>query len=722
MARFIAQSGFSGTIGGTAIIYGTADIQTITVADHPGTITFDASFNRGGNVIALPKAASEYQVLRNGSSVLIIDSDTTVSVPVGTTSNIIQFADGDRLLRYDGAFKLGEQVIDTTPKSITTAGSQKISLADDTSTTMSRLIVSNETIAISGKVSVIGSAGAETVRVLGGKNTISLDASFNRGGDRVILDASPETYSIRMNGSSANITQSGAFITIPIGTKGLDIEFGSETRKLFYAKSAAYLGTQVVSSNDAPIYSYLDNLDFNYVENAFRGTLPFANTASTCFGVIDVNGDGYKDIVFAFWTGQTSDNWGKNVGDIPTPDKLAVFINHAGNYFVDETAAFIDGTDKLGGASRKIEAADVNNDGKLDLLFAVNREDGRSGDPWSNSTAYLSAFVSQGERYKVYNFGVKDWYHSVGFGVLDGKVFVSGAGFTGASSGQGGFTFSSFQFLETQKLDFDLSPNTFTFFSPNGGAETNYLIQTQAHPNLLGIEGWVYTGSQWVSAGKINNPFPFVKNVKMYTYNGDFAGDVPVYKMGETYILGGGGFAITESSLIDVNKDGRRVVIMKMETPIINNFDEYSTSAIYQNKDITSASKFIFATIENEKIKILDIKIFDEKTIGLNFNYLEIIDINKDGYDDIIVGSYSDTGYPTIYTNNRDGSFSLQNLSFDTPFRYHYHSAASSIVADFNNDGVVDVVTFPGNGNDISKGTSMADYRYYVGSNSLTMG
>jgi hypothetical protein len=505
-----------------------------------------------------------------------------------------------------------------------------------------------------------------------------------------------------------------------MGSKGLSVQFSNESRTLVYSDGNAYLGNQTINSQLKIISSYSSNMKFTYLENAFKGTLPFDRTATTCFSVIDVNSDGYKDIVFAFWTGQTSENWGKNVGDTPTPDKISIFINHGGLFFADETPKYIAGATSLGGASRKVEATDINHDGKTDLVFAVNREDGRSGEPWTYNASNLSALVSDGQRYKIYNFGAKDWYHSSGFGTINGADFFAGAGFTGSSNEQGGFTFADGSFKETIDFPFSLSPNTFMFFNPDGGSETNSLIQTQAYPNLLGIEGWAYKDGKWASAGKIDNIFEFVKNVKFFTYNGDDAGNVPVFKMGNSYILGGGGFSITESSKIDILNNGKYSVVMKMETPIISGFDPNLTNTVRQNDDIINENRLVFATINNGKIEKLDIQIkgFLSNT---NFNYMNVFDVNKDGFDDIITCPYSKTGIPVIYLNDKVGGFYISDIIFDPTFRYH-NQVANAIFEDFNNDGILDIITMPGNGNDISKGLSMEDFRYYVGSNSISMG
>jgi hypothetical protein len=723
MARLISQDGFSGSVGGNVIIYGTPQTQVVSIIDVAGTITFDASFNRGGNIIVFSKPASQYDVIRNGSSVIISDTDTQVVMPVGTAANVLQFADGDRALRFDGSFKIGDQAVGSTQGRISASGSAKVTLPQDTSTVASRLLVSSESVSIGGKVSVFGSTASENIQIADAPGNLTFDASFNRGGDVFNLAGRPESYSAKISGSSLVLSDATKSLTIPVGTKATAIEFGNDVRNLIYGNSRVQLGHQAITNADSKLSNYEDNITFRYIPNSFNGVLPYIQTSANLYASVDINSDGYKDIVFAFWTMQSPETFGKNVGDTPTPDKVAIFINRKGEGFVDETSTYLLGNPALGGTARKVELTDINGDGKTDLIFAVNREDGRSGDPWQFNTAFLSAMVSEGDKYKIYNFGDKDWYHSVGYGVFGGRTFAAGAGFTGTSSDQGGFYFKNGNFSEDVAFPFSLSPNTFTFFSSNGSQDTDLLIQTQLFPNLLGVEGWAYSNGSWVSAGKIDNPFEFVKNVTFITYSGDRAEGVPVYKIGDDYMVGGGGFAISESSIIDLNKDGLKSVIMKMELPIVKGFDPLKTILVDQTdgETVVPGMKLIAFTVENGIIKSINLKIDGEIIERNNANILNVQDYNRDGYDDIILSNFSFDGIPLVYLNNRDGSFYIHSADVDNEFAYH-NSGAAGLFDDFNNDGILDLITLPTAANDSGKGFSMVDYRYYVASASTSFG
>ena len=163
MGRLITGAGYTGTIGGNITVYGTPERQTITVADVAGTVTFDPSFNKGGDTIVLGKSAASYTIAQSGSTVVLSDGDSRIIIPVGTTANAIQFSDGDRALIFDGGVKIGSQTVTTTAATITATGTTKSTLAADAATQAARLVLSEESASVGGNVMVYGTAGVESV-------------------------------------------------------------------------------------------------------------------------------------------------------------------------------------------------------------------------------------------------------------------------------------------------------------------------------------------------------------------------------------------------------------------------------------------------------------------------------------------------------------------------------------------------------------------------------
>ncbi|WP_303812850.1 Ig-like domain-containing protein, partial [Sandarakinorhabdus limnophila] len=80
--RLIAPDGWSGSIGGNGTIFGSAGVQDIRLLS--GSIAFDASFNRGGDVVRLAGSANASSASVVGSSAAISTaSGVRASVPVG---------------------------------------------------------------------------------------------------------------------------------------------------------------------------------------------------------------------------------------------------------------------------------------------------------------------------------------------------------------------------------------------------------------------------------------------------------------------------------------------------------------------------------------------------------------------------------------------------------------------------------------------------------------
>ena len=135
---------------------------------------------------------------------------------------------------------------------------------------------------------------------------------------------------------------------------------------------------------------------------------------------LDLNADGFNDIIMHFQSGQNPETFATvQVG--PSPNRLVVFLSDGNGGFVDGDQLVFSSQNpiSLEGSSRKVVAGDLNDDGYPDVLYAVNREDGRSGQPAETNAAFASVLLSQANgKYTHINVGVENWYHSAG--IVDG--------------------------------------------------------------------------------------------------------------------------------------------------------------------------------------------------------------------------------------------------------------------------------------------------------------
>lgn len=256
MAQLITGSGgYAATVGGTVRIAGSNDVDVIYLADLPGRITFDGSFNRGGDFIILPKAAKNYTAVRTGSSITLSDADTMIVIPVGTKGASLQFADGELVLRFNGQIVLGSQVISTTAATITASLAQKTSLPTPSSAAGTLIMSSDEPVLIGGNMRVLGTNGSDTVTVADFAGSIAFDGSFNRGGDKVVLPLNVEATNAKLLGSSAVFSNDALKVTLPVGKAGALVQFNDDTRLLSYDAVAkrATLGSEALVASDAAL-------------------------------------------------------------------------------------------------------------------------------------------------------------------------------------------------------------------------------------------------------------------------------------------------------------------------------------------------------------------------------------------------------------------------------------------------------------------------------------
>lgn len=244
--KLIAADFFRGTVGGSGEVIGSPSWQQVFVLDMPGSIAFDASFNRGNDCVVLPGDASDWTVRQQGSFAVFSDGDTFVSIPVGTSGMALGFDDGLRTLVYstvEQSMKIGEQAFAGVAEQViapvdgtkappsTMGGSAKLFMAEAGTAT------------VGGRIEVFGTIGSEDITLVTG--LIVLDASFNRGNDRVMLDDEIGAFEARLSGSTVRFHAGDLDVTIPVGTAGTQIGFrGGVEHTLVYdaAQEAVLLG------------------------------------------------------------------------------------------------------------------------------------------------------------------------------------------------------------------------------------------------------------------------------------------------------------------------------------------------------------------------------------------------------------------------------------------------------------------------------------------------
>jgi len=220
--RLIAPDSFAGAIGGVGQVIGSAGRHDITVIGRPGRITFDPSFNGGGDMIRLPGDAGEWLARLTGSSAsLRLPADALrVVVPVGMAGASLAFADGVRILRYDEgeqAVKLGEQTLIAEPATVAALPDSPTPAAQARQGPVAQVfILSGSTISLDGAFSVTGRwDGPDSIEIGGG--TVALDPAFGNGGNELRIHGTANQFTATFAGSELRLVGPKIDLTMPVG-------------------------------------------------------------------------------------------------------------------------------------------------------------------------------------------------------------------------------------------------------------------------------------------------------------------------------------------------------------------------------------------------------------------------------------------------------------------------------------------------------------------------
>lgn len=245
-----APTGFAGAIGGTGRVLGSAGLQDIGITFGQGAITFDATFNRGGDIIRIEGNAADYSVARSGSGVILTGPNASCQIPFGNSGLSLIFDDGVRTLVYDGVnVKIGNQTVSEAAPITAPVEGPDLPVGVDPNATGRIYIAQGAEVTVGGKYSIFGTNSAEKVIYQSGD--VALDATFNRGGDVLSLPNTAENYQASFSGSTVFLKSNDGTVSIPIGANGLVIDFPRHDDRILYldVSSGQYLiGGEIINS------------------------------------------------------------------------------------------------------------------------------------------------------------------------------------------------------------------------------------------------------------------------------------------------------------------------------------------------------------------------------------------------------------------------------------------------------------------------------------------
>lgn len=425
---------------------------------------------------------------------------------------------------------------------------------------------------------------------------------------------------------------------------------------------------------------------------------------------IKLNNDNIQDFIAHYWCDISQELWGTDQ-DQSTPDLIIAYLSDESGWYDGSFEIFGEEYPKLGGASRNYALGDINNDGKVDIAFAMNQEDGRSHSDWTTARTKPAAIISANDKYKIINIGEPEWGHSVEmvdneFGFKD----VLFAGFTGI--GLQAFRWEIDKFNNVTRL----YPPSHYFDEDGNMSETGsnaWATEMEANGNLIVATDNLVDGSEkGFSIWEKDSQNLWIKKDSFFTKR---AFQISWISWQE------------DLSYVDVFEiDGRYIVDYTPQTMcFLNNFSENDegiyTVALYSggeykygdidpentyNQDDFNVLQFVkLYKYESKKITELE-----KKIIGVNeeifANFISCNDINNDGFSELVRNVFSrEHGYstpwlrggaPEVFINNKLNE--LENYELTTGFSFPGHryeqNSMQGFMDDINDDGITDIVVY----------------------------
>ena len=395
-----------------------------------------------------------------------------------------------------------------------------------------------------------------------------------------------------------------------------------------------------------------------------------------------------------------SKGWGNAFESRSARSRVTVLKLDSQYRFSDITPSVMSGANSLAGYAMAARVVDFNADGRPDLLVALSQEDGRFSGNGSLTGAPQALWLSAGDgKYRWETYGDAAAWATVNTGrESSGRWFAMGGGsFTLPNDT---FVFSGGLITRNSSLAPNVNATAFEFLAPTTTGTSDALI-TVPTAQLMGLEAYVRTGTgsgsaAWSVAGTLSPLFPKAGSVQVSTASGALA-TADVLQSPRGYILGqGSGVAIRHSCQIRSQPSSAPLALFAVPHWRLANFTAGQTVSM---NDLTVGTLWVAATTTSGALTRVDLTVRDEEVDGVQVGEVECRDINADGYDDMVVYPLRQgtmNAAPVIYLNARDGTFFKSTFSQAIPMRPDRSvPAQTSVVADFDGDGVVDVVILP---------------------------
>ena len=423
---------------------------------------------------------------------------------------------------------------------------------------------------------------------------------------------------------------------------------------------------------------------------------------------VDINLDSYNDLIVHYWCGPKE--FGVYI-DTPVPDAVVAFKNNGDETFtIANSEVFGQEVLSFGAASRKVVEADFNGDGYLDILYALNKEDGRSqaGDAaGASNEAPQSILLSNGDgTYAPADLGYSEWVHAVDAAQLpSGNFDAVISGFR--SPDVRGFRYEGQAFQSVTDYSSPGGPvnrfgaSTLKFLPEYtiGSGSTLAISDSGDCAIQVNLSSFSKASGEWLFSDKTDFVCRSVPNA-YENYTGA-VGDLPLVTIdGQDYT--GGGFGNDESCTLELSPGDRPVAVVKYSAqPIPGNYVE---GVVYKQEELTSENKINIFEVSDSGLA-LKTGVIEGHDVDTRFTFSACRDINNDGYDDLVLLQNAGSGgestntrnKPIIYLNDKENHLVKMDLEGipeipvgDNNFDYLIHG----FLADMNGDSIEDLVYY----------------------------
>ena len=446
--------------------------------------------------------------------------------------------------------------------------------------------------------------------------------------------------------------------------------------------TATAISTSVTSTFSS---QYIDlPITDNLVKNVCTTESPTGGL-SMKVAVADLNSDGINDLVSVYWCSYSKPG---QAYDGPTPSTLITYLSQPNGQFILGNKQLF-GTDlvNIGGQSNGFTIGDFNKDGKPDIGIGVSKEDGRAN--LSTWTAPQVVLLSRNDgTYSVERFAIQASSGTVQ--AVDNEV--GGIDFVYTTFAQAVATAYRYINGAWQQIagypQVNVGLKFFNRIINSQGSTKVVTLSTDPNDGPSSLQIQEKVNGQWNITSKYVYPNTLVNVIN---WNGESV-QTNMATINNTSLLY---TTFEDNCIFKSSKTSEMIILARVGGFVV----DPNSKTILDERYLPSIAMLVPFNITGGLTPITDL--FDTTVIDKTFTNYKCIDINNDGYMDVVINvqgtNISKTiGEPIFFINNKSGKLiktSVQDLP-KSPQGANGWADSSSLFEDMNGDGIPDLVYF----------------------------